>query len=139
MLGMIKNHLRTYYNEPQYDNRDFEGRMVEVQKNVKNYLGESWYDNRTYTNAEGEEVRAYEDGADMTITVMEMQGDGVPDNPGRVLWDKPARTGMTRNFSTSIGLSATISFHLMRGLQEFVRKQQKHRLHYRVNCLLTRD
>ena len=26
-------------------------------------------------------VRAYEDGADMTITVMEMQGDGVPDNP----------------------------------------------------------
>ena len=32
-------------------------------------------------NADGETVRAYEDGADMTITVMEMQGDGVPDNP----------------------------------------------------------
>ena len=46
---------------------------------------ESWYDNRTYTNADGEEVRAYEDGQDMTITVMEVQGDGVPDNPFHVV------------------------------------------------------
>ena len=45
---------------------------------------EDHYDNRTYTNADGETVRAYEDGADMTITVMEMQ-DGVPDNPGNQL------------------------------------------------------
>ena len=79
---------------------------------------ESWYDNRTYVNAEGETVRAYEDGQDMTITVMEMQGDGVPDNPGRELWQKPVRTGMTRNYSTSIGLSATLSLPLDGGLQE---------------------
>jgi hypothetical protein len=104
--------------EPQYDNRDFEGRMVEVQKNVKNWPWEEWYDNRTYTDADGEEVRAYEDGADMTITVMEMQGDGVPDNPGSKLWDKPIRTGDTRNYSTSLGVSATISFPLDGGLQE---------------------
>ena len=113
-----KDPFETFYMEPQYDNRDFEGRLVEVQKNVKNWPWEEWYDDRTYTNADGETVRAYEDGADMTIRVMEMQGDGVPDNPGRQLWQKPVRTGMTRNSSTSIGLSATLSLPLDGGLQE---------------------
>ena len=112
-----KDPFETHFLEPQYDARDFEGRMVEVQKNVKNFPWETWYDDRTYVNAEGETVRAYEDGQDMTITIMEMQGDGVPDNPGRQLWQKPVRTGMTRNYSTSIGLSATISFPLDGGLQ----------------------
>ena len=113
-----KDPFETFYLEPQYDARDFEGRTVEVQKNVKNWPWEEWYDDRTYINAEGEEVRAYEDGQDMTITVMEVQGDGVPDNPGSQLWQKPIRTGMTRNFSTSIGLSATLSLPLDGGLQE---------------------
>ena len=113
-----KDPFETHYYEPQYDNRDFEGQLVEVQKNVKNWPWETWYDNRTYTNADGETVRAYEDGQDMTITVMEMQGDGVPDNPGSQLWQKPVRTGMTRNYSTSIGLSATLSLPLDGGLQE---------------------
>ena len=113
-----KDPFETHYMEPQYDARDFKGRLVEVQKNVKNWPWESHYDNRTYTNADGETVRAYEDGADMTITVMEMQGDGVPDNPGNQLWQKPVRTGMTRNSSTSIGLSATLSLPLDGGLQE---------------------
>ena len=113
-----KDPFETFYMEPQYDNRDFEGRLVEVQKNVKNWPWEEWYDDRTYTNADGETVRAYEDGADMTITVMEMQGDGVPDNPGSQLWQKPVRSGMTRNSSTSIGLSATLSLPLDGGLQE---------------------
>ena len=84
---------------------------------MKNWPWEEWYDDRTYTNSEGETVRAYEDGQDMTITVMEMQGDGVPDNPGSQLWQKPVRTGMTRNYSTSIGLSATLSLPLDGGLQ----------------------
>ena len=113
-----KDPFETFYMEPQYDNRDFEGRLVEVQKNVKNWPWEEWYDDRTYTNSDGEVVRAYEDGQDMTITVMEMQGDGVPDNPGSQLWQKPVRTGMTRNYSTSIGLSATLSLPLDGGLQE---------------------
>jgi len=113
-----KDPFETFYMEPQYDARDFEGRLVEVQKNVKNWPWESWYDDRTYTNADGDEVRAYEDGQDMTITVMEMQGDGVPDNPGKQLWQKPVRTGMTRNYSTSLGLSATLSLPLDGGLQE---------------------
>lgn len=112
-----KDPFETFYMEPQYDGRDFEGRMVEVQKSVKNYPWETWYDDRTYTNADGDEVRAFEDGADMTITVMEMQPDGVPDNPGSKIWDKPVRTGMTRNFSTSVGLSATLSLPLDGGLQ----------------------
>ena len=113
-----KDPFETYYMEPQYDARDFEGRLEEVQKNVKNWPWEDWYDDRTYINAEGDEVRAYEDGADMTITVMEMQPDGVPDNPGAELWQKPVRTGMTRNYSTSIGISATLSLPLDGGLQE---------------------
>ena len=113
-----KDPFETHYMEPQYDNRDFEGQMVETQKNVKNWPWESWYDDRTYTNSEGEEVRAFEDGADMTIITMEMMGDGVPDNPGRELWRKPVRTGDTRNYSTSIGISATISFPLDGGMQE---------------------
>ena len=113
-----KDPFERFYMEPQYDNRDFEGRMVEVTKNVKNWPWETWYDDRTYTNAEGETVRAYEDGQDMTITIMEMQGDGVPDNPGSQLWQKPVRTGMTRNNSTSIGLSATLSLPIDGGLQE---------------------
>ena len=125
--------------EPQYDNRDFEGRLVEVQKNVKNWPWEEWYDNRTYTNADGEEVRAYEDGQDMTITVMEMQGDGVPDNAGDILWHKPVRTGMTRNYSTSIGLSATLSLPLMVDYKNVVRQQQKLKSLYNSKWLLIRD
>ena len=113
-----KDPFETYYMEPQYDNRDFQGQMVETQKVVKNFPWEPHYDNRTYTNSEGETVRAYEDGADMPITVMEMMGDGVPDNPGAELWEKPVRTGDTKNYSTSLGLSATISFPLDGGLQE---------------------
>ena len=83
-----KDPFEQRYFEPQYDNRDFVGRTVQVQKIVKNFPWETWYDDRTYTNSEGEEVRAYEDGADMTIIVDEIQGDGVPDNPGDILWEK---------------------------------------------------
>jgi len=94
-----KDPFETTYLEPQYDGRDFEGRLVEVQKSVKNYPWETWYDDRTYTNADGDEVRAYEDGADMTITVMEMQPDGVPDNPGSKIWDKKSSKTLFPNFT----------------------------------------
>ena len=113
-----KDPFERFYYEPQYDNRDFEGQLVETQQVVKNFPWSPHYDDRTYTNSEGEEVRAYEDGADMTITTMEMMGDGVPDRPGSKLWDKPVRTGDTVNSSTSVGLSATLSFPLDGGLQE---------------------
>ena len=113
-----KDPFEQRYFEPQYDNRDFEGRIVQVQKIVKNFPWETWYDDRTYINSEGDEVRAYEDGADMPIIVDEVQGDGVPDNPGSILWEKPVRTGEKINFSTNIGFSATMSFPLDGGLQE---------------------
>jgi hypothetical protein len=113
-----KDPFEDFYYEPQYDGRDFEGRVVEVQKNVKNYPWESWYDDRTYINDDGEEVRWFPDGSDMTITVMEVQPDGVPDNAGSVLWQKPVRTGEKNNNNTNIGFSATFSFPLDGGLQE---------------------
>jgi hypothetical protein len=113
-----KDPFERYYMEPQYDGRDFEGQLVETQKVVKNWPWSDHYDDRTYTNSEGETVRAYEDGQDMSITVMEMMGDGVPDNPGSELWRKPVRTGDAISNSTSLGLSATLSFPLDGGLQE---------------------
>ena len=108
---------RTYF-EPQYDMRDFIGRTIQVEKNVKNYPWEPWYDDRTKDDG----TRWFEDGADMTITVDEIVGDGVPDNPGEVVWDKPVRTGQQDNISTNIGLSATISFPLDGGLQARCKK-----------------
>ena len=98
--------------------RDFIGRTIQVEKNVKNYPWESWYDDRTKDDG----TRWFEDGADMTITVDEIVGDGVPDNPGEVVWEKPVRTGQQDNISTNIGLSATISFPLDGGLQERCKK-----------------
>ena len=108
---------RTYF-EPQYDMRDFIGRTIQVEKNVKNYPWEPGYDDRTKDDG----TRWFEDGADMTITVDEIVGDGVPDNPGEVVWDKPVRTGQQDNISTNIGLSATISFPLDGGLQARCKK-----------------
>ena len=104
---------RTYF-EPQYNMTDFIGRTIQVEKNVKNHPWEPWYDNRTKTDGS----RWFEDGADMTITVDEIVGDGIPDKPGEIVWQKPVRTGQQDNISTNIGLSATLSFPLDGGLQE---------------------
>ena len=106
------------YFEPQYNMTDFIGRTIQVEKNVKNYPWEPWYDDRTYVNDDGETVRWFPDGSDMTITVDEIVGDGIPDNPGEVIWEKPVRTGQQDNLSTNIGISATLSFPLDGGLQE---------------------
>ena len=124
-------HSRSYqdpyegiYYEPQYDGRDVKGQKVEIQQQVKNYPWEEWYDDRTYIsdgsdgNEIGSEQRWFPDGADMTIVVEDIQPDGIPDQPGKVLWDKPVRTGQKDNLSTNIGLSATMSFPLDGGLQE---------------------
>ena len=106
------------YFEPQYDNRDFVGRTVQVTQLKKNFPWEPWYDDRTYINSEGDVVRAYEDGADIPVIVDEIQADGIPDNPGSILWEKPVRTGEKTNYNTNIGFSATLSFPLDGGLQE---------------------
>ena len=44
--------------------------------------------------------------------------DGVPDNPGEVLYYVPTRTGQKNNTNVSLGLSATISIPLDRQLQK---------------------
>ena len=113
-----KEPFEQRYFEPQYDMTDFNGRTIQVTKTVKNFPWEPWYDDRSYTNSEGVLVRAYEDGADMPIIVDEITGDGIPDNPGSVVWQKPVRTGEKVNFNTNIGFSATMSFPLDGGLQE---------------------
>jgi len=38
--------------------------------------------------------------------------DGIPDNPGKVLYTKPQRTGYRQNFSTNLGITATFSVPL---------------------------
>jgi len=48
--------------------------------------------------------------------------DGVPDNPGRILYTKPQRTGYRQNFSNNFGITATFSVPLdSRPLKECLR------------------
>ena len=102
------------YLEPQYDMTDFTGRTTQQTITVKNYPWESWYDTRT--KADG--TRWFPDGEDMEITVDVDGPDGIPDNPGQVIWEKPVRTDMTANQSLNLGLSATLSIPLNRKLQK---------------------
>ena len=109
-----KDPWRDFYMEPQYNTTDFTGRTSQQTVTVKNYPWESWYDTRT--KADG--TRWFPDGEDMDITVDVDGPDGIPDNPGQVIWEKPVRTDMTANQSLNIGLSATLSIPLNRGLQK---------------------
>ena len=88
-------------------------------------IPENWYNNAIQEDASGNPIldddgntqRYWEDGADMQIE-MEVDGpDGVPDNPGEVVWEKPVRTDMTANNNFNLGLSATFSFPLDKKLQ----------------------
>ena len=83
-------------------------------------IEENWYNDAVKTNPDGtimldddeNQVRYFPDGSDMQIE-MEVDGpDGVPDNPGQVVWEKPVRTDMTANNNFNIGLSATFSLPL---------------------------
>mgnify|MGYP003309607467 CR=1 FL=1 len=116
-----KDPWEDFYNEPQYNLSDNSGRTIQQQVTVKNYPWEDWYDDRTYTNASGNTVRWFEDGADMTI-VQDVDGaDGIPDavSNGEMAptWYKPVRTDMRANQSFNLGLSATLSIPLNRGMQ----------------------
>jgi len=116
-----KHPWEDFYNEPQYNMTDRSGTMTPTYVTVKNYPWEDWYDTRTYTDANGNEVRWFEDGADMSI-VQDVDGpDGVPDavQDGEMAptWYKPVRTDMRANQSFNLGLSATLSIPLNRGMQ----------------------
>ena len=116
-----KDPWEDFYNEPQYNLSDNTGRTVQQQVTVKNYPWEDWYDDRTYTNASGNTVRWFEDGDDITIMQDVQVGDGVPDavQDGNLAptWYKPVRTDMRANQSFNLGLSATLSIPLNRGMQ----------------------
>ena len=51
--------------------------------------------------------------------------DGVPDNPGKVLYYKPMRTGYRQNFSNNFGITATFSIPLDRGPIELCKQAAK--------------
>ena len=111
-----KDPWEDFYNEPQYNLTDVEGKTSQVVTTVKNYPWEDWYDDRT--KADG--TRWFPDGEDMQITVDVPTGDGVPDtlSNGNLepIWYKPIRTDMKANQSFNAGLSATLSLPLNRKL-----------------------
>ena len=113
-----KDPFERTYMEPQYNNTDFTGRTTTQTVTVKNYPWKDYYDTRTYVNSDGETTRWFEDGADMQITVDVDGPDGIPDNPGEVVWEKPVRTDMTANNNFNLGLSATLSLPLDKKLQK---------------------
>jgi len=93
-------------------------------------IPENWYNNSVKTDAngniltdeDGNPIRYIEDGADMQIEVEVDGPDGVPDNPGQVVWEKPIRTEMTANNNFNLGLSATLSIPLDNKLQNLCKK-----------------
>ena len=121
-----KDPWEDFYNEPQYNTTDLTGLVTEQTVTVKNYPWETWYDDRTYTNADGDTVRWFEDGANMEIT-MDIDGpDGVPDAVSNQsmdpTWFKPVRTDMRANQSFNVGLSATLSMPLDRKLTKLCKE-----------------
>jgi len=118
-----KDPWEDFYNEPQYNISDTTGKMVPTYQTVKNYPWETWYDDRTYTNDAGETVRWFPDGSDISIIEDVDSPNGVPDvvdSGGSMTpsWYKPVRTDMRANQSFNLGLSATLSIPLNRGMQK---------------------
>lgn len=113
-----KHPWEDFYDEPQYNLTDIEGRTVQQTITVKNYPWESWYDTRTKEDGS----RWFEDGDDMEITIDVPAGDGVPDavsnNSLEPTWFKPIRTDMKANQSFNAGVSATLSIPLNKKLRE---------------------
>jgi len=118
-----KDPWEDYYNEPQYNVTDTTGKMVPTYVTVKNYPWEEWYDDRTYTDENGDTVRWFPDGSDISIIQDIDSPNGVPDivDTGGSMtpsWYKPVRTDMRANQSFNVGLSATLSIPLNRGMQK---------------------
>ena len=142
-----KDPWEDFYLEPQYDMRDLTGQITEVATTVKNYpwyngwkhdnagqlvydddgnkipTDTDWYNTSTYIsdgtdgNTAGDVIRWFPDGSNMEIVVEQDGPDGLPDNPGQQVWQKPVRTDMKANQNFNLGLSATLSLPLNRKLQ----------------------
>ena len=122
-----KDPWEDFYLEPQYDMRDLTGKTTETLTTVKNYPWESWYNTTRRSdpndplydvNNDGIADRWWEDGVPMEITVDVDGPDGIPDNPGNQIWQKPVRTDMKANQNFNLGLSATLSIPLNRKFQK---------------------
>jgi len=133
-----KDPWEDFYNEPQYNLTDVEGKTVKQTVTVKNYPWEEWYDDRTKTDGS----RWFEDGDDIQIEVDVPTADGVPDIIGdggtmTPTWYKPVRTDMRANQSFNLGISATLSIPLNRGMQrrckEAAEAQTAHQLQLTSN------
>jgi hypothetical protein len=61
--------------------------------------------------------------------------DGLPDNPGEILYTIPTRTGMTNNSSLSIGMSATLSIPMDKKAQQLCKEAAKTHNEYRQQLL----
>ena len=112
-----KDPWEDFYDEPQYNLTDVEGKTVKQTVTVKNYPWEDWYDTRTKDDG----TRWFEDGDDIQIEIDVDAPDGVPDVIGSggtmtPTWYKPIRTDMKANQSFNAGLSATLSIPLNRKL-----------------------
>jgi hypothetical protein len=121
-----KDPWEDFYYEPQFNMQDFTGRTTETLTTVKNYPWETWYnttrrsdpnDPQYDINGDGVADRWWEDGVPMEITVDVDGPDGLPDNPGEQVWQKPVRTDMKANQNFNLGLSATLSIPLSRKFQ----------------------
>ena len=122
-----KDPWEDFYLEPQYNMTDFTGKVTETITTVKNYPWEPWYNTTVRSdpadplydvNGDGQPDRWWEDGVPMEITVDVDGPDGIPDNPGEQIWQKPVRTDMKANQNFNLGLSATLSIPLNRKLQK---------------------
>ena len=136
--GKITTQIITVKNYPWYDGwkrgpNNADGTMGDYlldDDGNKIPIEENWYDNSVKQNADGSiildddgnPIRYYADGADMPYEIEVDGPDGIPDNPGSKIWDKPMRTDMTANNNFNIGLSATLSIPLDKKLQRLCKE-----------------
>ena len=139
VTGRLTTQTVTVKNYPWYDGiargpNNADGTMgpilYEADGVTPQTIEQDWYNNAVMEDADGNPIlddddepqRYWEDGADMQIE-MEVDGpDGIPDNPGQVVWEKPVRTDMSANNNFNLGLSATLSLPLDRKLQRLCKQ-----------------
>ena len=72
-----------------------------------------------YVTGSASAQKPYEDYWDSPVyNMLDADDNGVPDNPGEILYFVPTRTGQKDNYNLSIGVSATWSRPLDKELQE---------------------
>ena len=117
----VKNY--PWYNGWKHDNA---GNLVLDDDGEKIPIEENWYNTSVRTDPndpkydlddDGQPDRWWNDGDSMEIPIEVDGPDGIPDNPGEIIWQKPIRTDMSANQNFNLGLSATLSVPLNRSMQ----------------------